>query len=88
MSSFHRRAGACGLLFLLAGCVHTTPQWDAHFGDAARLAMAQQVLHPQAVFNADPVAGMDGKAARATFERYQKSSTEPPPPPAQLTIRN
>jgi len=69
---------------LLAGCVHTTPDWDAHFGDATRIAMAQQIAHPQAAQSAAPVAGMDGRAARGAYERYQKSFSEPAQPPAPL----
>ncbi|MET3131778.1 hypothetical protein AAKU55_002041 [Oxalobacteraceae bacterium GrIS 1.11] len=64
---------------LLAACAETTPQMDSHFGDAARIAWARQVLHPEAVGNPDPVAGMDGRSARSALERYQKSFAEPAP---------
>src|SRR5438067_13152208 len=69
---------------LLAGCAHTTPDWDAHFGDAARIALAQQVADPQAARKAGPAAGMDGRAARAAYERYQKSFNEAAAQPAPL----
>jgi hypothetical protein len=71
-------AGAAGAIAaLLAACAATTPQWDAHFGDATRIALAQQVIAPAAVRNADPVAGMDGRAAAQAQQRYQKSFAEP-----------
>ena len=83
MSSLHRWAAPAACV-LLAGCVHTTPDWDAHFGDNARIALAQQVAQPLAARNADPVAGMDGRAARGAYERYQKSFSEPAQQPAPL----
>ena len=76
--------------FMLSACasvlVPTTPQWDARFGADVRTALAQQVIHPDAGRNADPVAGMDGRAARAAYERYQKASSEPAPQPSSFTI--
>ena len=77
MGRHMRRLVALAGGMLLAGCVHTTPDWDAHFGDTTRIALAQQVARPQAARNADPVAGMDGRAARGAYERYQKASSEP-----------
>jgi hypothetical protein len=58
--------------------VQTTPEWDRRFGRDTRMALAQQILAPQAAGNADPVAGMDGRSARAAYERYQKASGEQP----------
>jgi hypothetical protein len=62
----------------LAACVNTplgrsTPQWDSQFGSSTRAAMAQQIIDPGARRNADPVAGMDGKAAHGAYERYQRT---------------
>jgi hypothetical protein len=79
------------LLYLLAvalsGCaIQTTPQWDNHFGTDVRAALAQQTIHPHAGRNADPVAGMDGRAAHSAYERYQKASSEPAPQPSSFTI--
>lgn len=62
---------------LLAACAATTPRWDAHFGDATRIALAQQIIAPAAARNADPVAGIDGRAAAQAQLRYQKSFAEP-----------
>ncbi|HRA77727.1 MAG TPA: hypothetical protein PK956_02875 [Burkholderiaceae bacterium] len=69
--------------FVLGGCAGLppveTPELDARFGDAVRQATAQQTLNPQASANADPVAGIDGVAARNTIEQYHKGFSEPPP---------
>lgn len=69
-----------------AGCASRTPQWDARFGDATRAAFAQQVIHPAAAQDSRPVSGVDGQAAAASQQRYQKSFTEPPPPASVFTI--
>jgi predicted small lipoprotein YifL len=63
------------------GPARATPYWDTHFGANARLALAQQVIYPDAGRNADPVAGIDGKAAQQGYARYQKSFSDPPPQP-------
>ncbi|RZT05820.1 hypothetical protein SAMN05216319_4884 [Duganella sp. CF402] len=71
------------LAILLAGvlsaCAQTTPHWDARFGFDTRMVLAQQIMHPEAARNADPVAGMDGRSARAAYERYQKAGAEQQP---------
>jgi hypothetical protein len=76
--------------FMLCACasvlVPTTPRWDARFGADVRNTLAQQVIHPDAGRNADPVAGMDGRSARSAYERYQKASSEPAPQPSSFTI--
>lgn len=64
---------------LLPACANTTPHWDARFGIDTRMALVQQVMHPEAARNTDPVAGMDGRSARAAYERYQKSGAEQQP---------
>lgn len=69
---------------LLTACAATTPQWDAHFGDATRIAMARQIIAPAAARNADPVAGVDGRAAAQAQRNYQKSFAEPAPNNAAL----
>lgn len=56
--------------------VQTTPQWDSRFGLDTRMVLAQQILHPDGARNTDPVAGMDGRSARAAYERYQKNGGE------------
>jgi hypothetical protein len=72
------RLGVCaGLSLTLAGCLTSTPQWDAHFGDAVRQVRDAQVLDPQAGRNPDPVSGVDGVAAAGTMTRYGKSFAQP-----------
>ena len=71
---------------LLAACASSSPQWDARFGESVRGAMAAQVADPAAARNQNPVAGLDGKAARAALERYEHSFTTPPAPPPPLSI--
>jgi hypothetical protein len=56
----------------LQGC-SSTPRFDDHFGASVRANLSAQVINPAAAANADPVSGMDGAAARAAQERYQRS---------------
>jgi hypothetical protein len=69
-------------LSTLAACASTTPNWDQQFGSNARIALARQIIDPGAGRNTDPVAGMDGRAANAGYERYQRafSGTTPQAP--------
>ena len=71
---------------LLSACASTTPEWDANFGNTTRAAFAQQIINPDASQNPDQVSGMDGRAARETIDRYQKSFSEPKPQPNIFTI--
>jgi len=64
---------------LLPACANTTPNWDARFGIDTRMVLARQVLNPGAARNTDPVAGMDGRSARAAYERYQKAGPDQQP---------
>jgi hypothetical protein len=72
------RAGVCAAISLsLAGCLTSTPQWDAHFGETVQQITASQVLNPQAGSNTDPVTGVNGSAAAAAMFRYDKSFSQP-----------
>lgn len=73
------------VLAVTSGC-GTTPALDRNFGRSVALLRAQQVVSPQAALNRDPVAGMDGKAANAAYDSYQKSFTAPVPQAAAFTI--
>jgi hypothetical protein len=67
---------AFGLLgCALSGCASRTPNFDAHFGQTVRTLTAQQTLRPAATeANRDRVPeGLEGRAARETIERYQRS---------------
>lgn len=81
-----RRLAALAPAALLAACASSTPQWDARFGESVRGALAAQAINPGAARNQNPVAGLDGKAARAALERYEHSFTTPPAPPPPMSI--
>jgi hypothetical protein len=81
------RAALCAALAAsLAGCLSSTPHWDATFGDSVSQIREMQTLNPQASANTDPVAGIDGKSAVAAQKSYGKSFTAPPPPVNGFTI--
>ena len=81
-----RTALCAGLSVALAGCLSSTPHWDATFGDSVNQLKEMQTLNPQASQNTDPVAGIDGAAATAAQKSYTKSFTAPPPPVNNFTI--
>jgi type IV pilus biogenesis protein CpaD/CtpE len=64
---------ACGV----QGCVSTTPNWDSRFGNATRDNLAAQVINPAASANRNPAVGLDGSAARAAVDNYQRSFARP-----------
>lgn len=78
-TTLHRRTLIAVAVAALAGCASTTPNVDAHFGEAVRTARAQQTINPDGPRNRDPVAGLDGRAAKSAMERYQESFKTPPP---------
>jgi hypothetical protein len=68
------------VIALLGGCAaSTTPNYDTRFGDAVRESRVRMTLNPNAGANPDPVAGMDGRAARDAVGRYHDSFKAPPP---------
>lgn len=73
---------------LLSACVTTTPNYDARFGDSVNIAQARHTLDAGAtVRNAtNPVAGLDGPAARAAYDRYLFSFIRPEPQANVFTI--
>ena len=62
---------------ILSGCAETTPRYEAEFGNATRSTLNAQIINPDAGKNADPVTGLDGRAARDAVDNYQKSFAEP-----------
>jgi hypothetical protein len=64
----------------LSACASTSPNFSKDFGNEARTLVALQTRNPDAsIKNKDKIPdGIDGKAARQTLERYQKSFGEPP----------
>jgi hypothetical protein len=85
-----RRLAALTLALLLAACAHSsTPRLDRRFGDAVRLAMAQQVRDPASAGNRAPADGLDGPSAHAVMQRYRASFAEPngqAVPPVQFML--
>ncbi len=87
MTDFFKRALlVCIFAVLSTGCVQRTPYLDSQMGQSLSLIKAQQILNPEAGRNTDPVAGMDGKAAKSGYDLYQKSFTAPEPQPNVFTI--
>jgi uncharacterized protein YceK len=82
----NQRAIPLLLLCLLAGCSSTTPHYDARFGEAVRTAKLNMMINPDAGQNPDPVAGLDGVAAREGIARYQESFLAPPQPVNVINI--
>lgn len=68
---------ALGAVALTSGCVATTPDMDAKYGDAVRAARQMQTLNPAAPKGNDPVLGVSGTAAVSAQERYQDSFKSP-----------
>jgi hypothetical protein len=69
--------GAAALAAALAGCAPVSPHWDSSFGNSVRASVAAQVADPAAARNANPVSGIDGRAAQAAQQRYESSYRAP-----------
>jgi type IV pilus biogenesis protein CpaD/CtpE len=70
---------------LLQGC-SSTPRFNGQFGDSVRANLAAQVIAPAAAINTNPANGVDGAAALAAQERYQRSFKEKDPSASQPLI--
>lgn len=68
-------AGIAALL-LLQGC-SSAPRFETNFGAAVRANLAAQTIDPRGAANTNPAIGIDGPAARAAQERYQRSFVQP-----------
>lgn len=78
MASTFTRWAALALLAAGAhGCTSSTPHWDSQFGMATRANLAAQTIDPAASANRNPAAGLDGQAARAAVDNYQRSFAKP-----------
>ena len=77
-----------GLIFLavtLAACGPSRLQMD--YGTSYQLQKFNQIANPEAGKKVEPAEGMDGHAAQATKEKYQKGfEKEPPTPVYNFTI--
>ncbi|MFM0209113.1 hypothetical protein PQQ96_17050 [Paraburkholderia sediminicola] len=70
----------------LGGCMTSTPVWDAHFGEAARTASQMQIIDPHAAEHSPSTPGVDGKAAVAAQDTYDKSFQQPVTSPNAFVI--
>lgn len=84
--TFIRALLVCSMPLLAAGCVQRAPFLESQMGHSLSLIKAQQVINPHSSSNADPVTGMDSKAAKSAQDRYQQSFKAPQPPANAFTI--
>lgn len=75
----HRLICSMMALGALAGCMSTTPKYDARFGEAVRHNRQAQVLDPAAGTGQAEPAALDAGSARNAFQRYRDSFKTPPP---------
>lgn len=71
---------------LLGACAETTKNYDAHFGEAARMTLASQVINPDAGKAISGDNTLDGQAAKESVDRYRASFKEPPKTQNAFTI--
>nr|WP_057927395.1 hypothetical protein [Burkholderia ambifaria] len=77
---FVRRAAlVVPLAFALAGCMSSSPVWDSRFGDSVRAVTQAQIIDPHAADHAAARPGVDGSAAAAALDNYDKSFKQPEP---------
>ena len=61
-------------LLLFAGCTHST--LDENWGSSYEAAKVNQIAHPEASENLDPVVGLDGQLAEQNMQSYRQGSNE------------
>jgi hypothetical protein len=64
-------------ILLLGGCAHQY-HVEPHFGSAVREAIARQTINSGGVGHDGVSPGMDGASAKATVDRYIRSTEQPP----------
>lgn len=74
------------LSYCLSACVETAPRYQAEFGQSINSTLNAQIINPEAGNNTDPVAGLDGRAARDAINNYQKSFAKPEPTPSVFSL--
>ena len=57
-------------LLLFAGCTHST--LEENWGSSYEAAKVNQIAHPEASENLDPVVGLDGQLAEQNMESYRQ----------------
>jgi hypothetical protein len=81
------RAGATVLpLLLLGACATVSPRLDANFGLSVTEAVDLQLIDPLALFDANPVFGLDGRAAVSAVRHYESTFTTPQAPTSVFAI--
>ncbi len=68
-----------------SACTAVSPRFDSQFGNAVNFAKAHQTLNPDASAKRD-VTLVDGHAAKAMFDLYEKSYSQPKPQASAFTI--
>ena len=76
-TSFLRRTGTVLLPLGLAACMSPSPHVDRNLGRSVTDMRSAQILNPSADRNMVPPLGMDGGAAKAAYDQYQKSFKAP-----------
>ncbi len=61
----------------MSGCAAQPSRVQMDYGTSYRLAIANQVLVPEAGQNVAPVEGLSGDAARKVYDRYIKQFERP-----------
>lgn len=74
------------LVAAASGCSTSPTLVDENFGQAVLRARAQQVVDPDAPSRRREPLGIDGQAAKAAVDRYEKSFENPPAPINVLNI--
>jgi hypothetical protein len=69
------------LMGTLAGCAGNTTLVEQEWGTSYKLAIANQILNPDAEKNLEPVYGLDNKAADKVINKYNKEFDKPPQVP-------
>ncbi|AOJ82877.1 MULTISPECIES: hypothetical protein [Burkholderia] len=77
---------AASLAASLGGCMTSTPVWDSRFGDSVRTVMQAQIIDPHAAEHAKSAAGVDGRAAAAALDNYDRSFQQIEPTPNAFVI--
>lgn len=77
---------ACIAVFvLLQGC-SSAPRFERNFGVSVRANLAAQTVDPRGAANTNPASGIDGPAAQAAHERYQRSFTQSESAPTESLL--
>lgn len=65
------------LMPIVVGCASEPSKIDAGFGESVRQARAIQVVYPDRRIPAGEPVGVDGRAAKSTYDVYQDSFKTP-----------